>query len=143
MPRKPITVRRWEVVASFVAMVVIAGGSAWFTDYRIDRAEQRIKSNTESVASVEAAATAARAVADVARRLAEVEAAAGRRADRKICVEVEKVKVQLVSTLRSNRGQARSLVGRIPGYTAADARAAEMRLQEALRRFEPKECPPE
>lgn len=50
VPNKPVTVRRWEVVAAFVVVVVAAVIAVQWSnhniDKRIDAAEKRIRANT-------------------------------------------------------------------------------------------------
>ena len=142
MPNKPVTVRRWEIAASFVlfvvSLVVAVQLSYRHVDKRIDQAEMRITGNTESIAKAKARAVIAAENASVARDVA----AQQQRTINVLCSEIKAVKEQIVVTLQSQSGSAQELVGRIPGYTQADADRAEARLQEALQRFAPRRCPP-
>ena len=46
MPMRPVTIRRWEVVAAFVLLVFVAVGVAAYNDHRISESEKRITRNT-------------------------------------------------------------------------------------------------
>lgn len=142
MPNRIVTVRLWEVVVAFVIVVGSAAGSAqwanWHTNNRIDDAEKRITANTTNIAEARVQAASAEQMAAIATELSDSQA----RTIKVLCGEITAVKGQIVATLRSSSGSAQTLVGRIPGYTEADARRAEMRLQAALRRFAPRPCPP-
>lgn len=63
MPNRPVTVRRWEVIAIFVIVIAAAAGSVQWanhnTNERIDEAEKRISRNTEI--AIQARVKAARA----------------------------------------------------------------------------------
>jgi hypothetical protein len=142
MPNKPVTLKRWEIAASFlifVASLVLAVQLSYrHVDKRIDQAEMRITHNTESIARAKARAVFAVENARIARSVANQQ----QNTIDVLCGEIKAVKAQIVFTLRSSSGSAQKLVGRIPGYTQADADKAEKRLQEALKRFAPRPCPP-
>lgn len=142
MPNRPVTVRLWEVPAfAFVLMVLIAAGTAWYTDHRVDNAYRRITANTRRSAEAVADARVAKDISQSETRQREALARLSKRNDDTLCGEIAAIKEQLVSTLISNRGQALRFVGRIPGYTRRDAAVAEQRLNEAIRRFGPRPCP--
>lgn len=138
MPMKPVTVRRWEVVLLFVVLVAIAVGGAWLNDRHIDKNAAEIKVNAAKIAETRADARVAKARAELATELTIRQ----RETIKIVCAELASVKAQILATLRSSEGQAQQLVGRIPGYTQADADLAEKRLQEAIGRFRPRPCPP-
>src|SRR4029079_15005895 len=94
--------------------------------------------NTENIAQAKARAVVAAENATIARGVA----AEQQRTIDVLCSEIKAVKEQIVETLRSSSGSAQELVGRIPGYTQADADKAEARLKTALERFAPRPCPP-
>ena len=56
---QPVTVRRWEIVASFVVLAVVATGVALWNGYRIHQAEKRINRNTAIAVSAQVKATRA------------------------------------------------------------------------------------
>lgn len=78
MPTKPVTVRRWEVVASFFGIVLLAIGLTQWNDYRIDQAEKRITRNAVRNAAQD----------EVRRQLL----VGLRSADMRACVQIETLK---------------------------------------------------
>lgn len=142
VPNHPVTLRRWQIIAAFVLVVVSASLSTWFanhhTNARIDEAERRITDNTQSISRAKLRAIVAEEHAVLARQTAKRQ----HETIRVLCGEIAAIKAQIVATLRSSSGGSQQLVGRIPGYTQADADLAEARLQQALRRFHPRPCPP-
>jgi hypothetical protein len=142
VPNKPVTLRRWEIAACFVlfvvSLVVAVQLSYRHVDQRIDEAEMRINRNSENIVQAKARAVIATDNARIARSVA----AEQQRTIEVLCGEIKAVKEQIVETLRSSSGGSQALVGRIPGYTQADADRAEARLHAALKRFAPRPCPP-
>ena len=109
MPNKVVTVRRWEVVGSFIVIVLISIALAWWSDYRDDQLERRVQRNVVTNKQQ-----------DAVRRelLAEL-----RKADARACGQIEALKEQF-------REQA------IQNYQRLEqnARLLEIRLTPALRR---------
>lgn len=58
-----------------------------------------------------------------------------------LCEEVEAIKTQIRATVRGQAANAQQYVGRIPGYTQADADRAKRSEQATLRRFGRRSCP--
>jgi hypothetical protein len=58
-PNEVVTLRRWQVIAAFVLLVVGATGVAFWNDYRIDQAEDRIQRNTKIAIAAHVKATQA------------------------------------------------------------------------------------
>lgn len=139
---RQFSLRRREIVAFCAFVILAAAGSTWLanhhTNNRIDEAERRITANTQNISRAKVRALVAEEHAHLARQTAL------RQHDtiRVLCGEIAAIKSQIVATLKSSSGSSQRLVGRIPGYTQADADRADARLHAALRRFRPRPCPP-
>ena len=100
---RPVTVRRWEVVASFMIVAAVATGVGLWNGYRLHQAEER--SNRNTAIAVSAQVQAARAVDFVDNFQARIRA-------EKVCTE-------------SNRGDpCRSLFQRLAEDLSAQQRLA-------------------
>lgn len=58
-PNEVVTLRRWQVLAVFVLLVLGATGVAFWNGYRIDQAEERVQRNTKIAIAAHVKATQA------------------------------------------------------------------------------------
>lgn len=106
MSNVTVTLKRWQIAASFVAIVVVSALTIWLHDHRIDNAIKR--SNVAVLASAQAnakasAAQAANRVQDAVRRdLVSL-----------FCNEIESIKERIRATAMVDRREFRLTLERL------------------------------
>lgn len=131
MPNRPVTIRRWEVVAAFVTVVALAAGSVqislMYVNDRIDKAEKRITENAVENAAQDA----------VRRQLVF----AFQEADMRACRQIEKLKAEFRLQADENFARLEQNAALLQIELTPELREqARLDYERTLKRFASAEC---
>lgn len=139
VPNREVHLRRWQVAAAFIALVVASALVITWEDGRIDK-------NARGVARAEARATAAQKVNRLQLQTRKELVAEARRADKQLCTEIEAIKERIRATVRVNTREEYEIIlrrinpGIAEGQVTALYNQAKAQEQEVQERFAARDC---